>query len=105
MRLSAVWPAWACAGRPEAAATGRDVMVAADLMAPAAACIYVLACCGGVVPSECVGDGRGGDLEDELAQQPQVRVAVQDGGRARPGSRAAPGRRILAYVPSACQMA
>jgi hypothetical protein len=28
----------------------------------------VLACRGGVVESECVGDDGGGDLEDELAQ-------------------------------------
>ena len=40
----------------------------AGVMAPEGTCIQVLACRGGVVESECVGDDGGGDLEDELAQ-------------------------------------
>jgi hypothetical protein len=39
-----------------------------DVLAPGAACFNVLACCGGVVESEYVGDDGGGGLEDELAQ-------------------------------------
>src|SRR5262245_38138608 len=44
------------------------VVAAACVPAPGCACVYVLACGGGVVESEGVGDDGGGDLEDELAQ-------------------------------------
>ena len=41
---------------------GQRTPVTADVMAPGGACIQVLACCGGVVESEGVGDDGGGDL-------------------------------------------
>jgi hypothetical protein len=44
------------------------VLVVADVTAPRGASADVLPCGGGVVESEGVGDDRGGDLEDELAQ-------------------------------------
>ena len=43
-------------------------MVAAGVLAPGGACIYVLAGGGRVVEAEGVGDNRGRGLEDELAQ-------------------------------------
>ena len=43
-------------------------MVAAGVLAPGGACIYVLAGGGCVVEAEGVGDNRGRGLEDELAQ-------------------------------------
>ena len=44
-------------------------VVSAGVVAPEGACVDVLACRGGVVETEGVGDDGGGDLQDELAQR------------------------------------
>jgi hypothetical protein len=56
-----------CHARAEASRCSAQV-VAAGIVAPVPACLEVLACCGGVVESEGVGDDGGGNLEDELSQ-------------------------------------